>query len=128
MSEWVLKGDINFLEFGGRIIRQSEYDPSVYDVIEVWTPWDSEEVPDGSVRAFAADVDLDDSWLDMENALRASGIEDTDVDDYTKVDALISYWGIGQWDPMPLGDDEKNLLTIDDFAEILRARGAGEFC
>lgn len=127
MSEWILQGDVNFLDYGGIIMRRDEDDPNCYDVIEVATSWDTDELDENEVYAWQAYVDIDDSWVDWEAVESFSGGDWED--DSAKIADAIRYYGIAQWDARNLDGTQAGAgkMTKAELTEVLEEIGAGEY-
>lgn len=126
-TDWENYGDVNFLEYGGLLIRQDpDYMDRSYNVIQVATPWATDEIKEGHVWAWWLTVDLDDGWYDWDavKSFVGDGAED---DDKQLVSALVAYYGSGEFQAEGLGKDNACDITVEELREALDNLGAGEF-
>lgn len=112
MNEWKNYGDVNFLQYGGCLVKPAYNDisrrehpalASIYDVFYLNT-----EAGDSGEDLFAAlcSVDISDTWIKKENVLEAIGLEETkskSIKEIMSEDVFakecVEYYGVENFSP-----------------------------
>lgn len=126
-TDWSNYGDVNFTEYGGLLIRQDpDYMDSTYNVIQVYTPFDNDEIPFRKVWGWLFSVDLEDNWIDWNKVCACDGLNLASASKKDRVAAAVSYYGNQEFNPIPLGDNSQECTMLELIA-TLEEIGAGEF-
>ena len=124
-NEWVLIGDVNPIEHGGMYLHMEEGDEDRVRFVQLTQDCD------GTVIVHDGEVDLSDSWIDMQRVYSFYGWDEAGYDmsmkdiqpitPYQKAEAAVSYYGAYEFSAdtktFDYTDDED--ATIDAVKEYL---------
>lgn len=149
MKKWTNYGDVNYLSYGGCLVRQSEQDEDVYQVFYLLTPNDigeSEYIPEEEAEdtyiAALCDVDVSDYTATEKQRMEIlypSGMEDCVSKEPFEVMSpemwakeIVEVMGFGNFSPIAWKVDYPNdfkdyLIRYDDLKNWLKNLGAEEF-
>lgn len=118
MKEWINCGDVNFLTYGGNIIRKRELEDE-YEVLNLICPFDT----DGETWIFdRAVIFLSDFEKEKEEIGRFAGTTYDDENyNFNFVCDIVSYYGIGNLNSAPY--DFKETTNENEIREVFKKYG-----
>ena len=126
-TDWENFGDVNYLSYGGLLIRQDpDYMDRTYNVVQVSTHDASSDIPEGYAWALYYSVDLDDNWYDWDSVASAAG-QGLAQPDKNLVQMLVNYYGPHEFSPSGFGKDGASCVAIPYLSNCLTELGAGDF-